>query len=873
MGKAPKLDQADRGFAPFDRADIEASIPGIFERQVRAGPHRTAVAGGSQMLSYDGLNRQSNRIAHAILRRRGDAEEPVALLFRQGSAAVAATLGSLKAGKIYVPLEPTQPAPELQRVIADCQPSLIITDGANEALAKALEGDTNRRMNVETMTAGLSEDDPGLRLSPDRVGYIFYTSGTTGPPKGVFDNHRNVLHNVMRYTNSLEIRATDRLSLIESCSYSGTVSSLFSALLNGAAICPFDLQGQGIERLGAWMERVGVTIFHSVPTIFEQLMATGRGFDDLRLIRLEGDRAERRQLALFQVRFGAGCVLVNGLGTTETGLVRQYFVTPNSKLDGDVVPIGHAVEDMEINVVDGDGRTVEEGCVGEIAVRSAYLACGYWQRPDLTETAFVVDPVDPILRTYRTGDLGRMRAGDCLDFLGRKDFRTKLRGHWIETAEIENALCEIESVSQALVLVRDDGSGAQQLVAYLVSAGASPSVDGIRRRLGQALPAILIPSRYVFLDAMPLDRNGKINQRGLPAPGHERPDLEERFVPPQTNEEEIVTACFCEVLKLDRVGRHDDFLDLGGDSLLATELLLLIEERLNVACPANLITRTFSVASIISGLGQENSESALVRIQDGDDRPPLICICNLPGQILDYYRLAEYLDPHLTVYCVQGRAFTTAGQRDVTVEDLAAAHVAEIVALQSDGPYHLCGNCFDGAVAFEVAQQLRRHGHEVATLALIDTAFPPDLPGPLARRVRSEWQALAKLAVRDWPLHLASRLGAFTARLALVGKRRVSLASERVPGRSTGAPNARSKDILDRNLRAESRYRPSRYDGAFVLICAGPPHDQQGWIGVADGRCRIIELPLDGQPTEAPHLTREPYVGAVAAHISEAMAI
>jgi non-ribosomal peptide synthetase component F len=244
----------------------------------------------------------------------------------------------------------------------------------------------------------------------------------------VFDNHRNVLHNVMRYTNNLEIGARDRLSLIESCSYSGTVSSLFSALLNGAAVCPFDLQGQGIARLASWIGRERITIFHSTPTIFEQLLATDREFDGLRMIRLEGDRAELRQISLFQSRFGAECVLVNGLGLTEAGIVRQFFVTPQTKVDGDVVPIGQAVEDMAISLVDSEGDDVEQGSVGEITIRSKYLACGYWKRPDLTEAAFLPDPNGGDTRIYRTGDLGRMHADGCLDYIGRKDFRAKVRG-------------------------------------------------------------------------------------------------------------------------------------------------------------------------------------------------------------------------------------------------------------------------------------------------------------------------------------------------------------------------------------------------------------------------------------------------------------
>jgi len=870
MRRGTRRSHEDRGFVRFDKSDIEGSIPRIFERQVHADPRRVAVGCDRQALSYDDLNRLSNRIAHAVLRRRGDVEEPIALLFRQGPSAVAATLGSLKSGKIYVPLEPTQPVPELQRIIAHCQPGLIIAERETAALAGRLIGEADRCLNVETIGADEPQDNPDLVLSPDRVCYIFYTSGTTGPPKGVFDNHRNVLHNVMRYTNNLEIGAKDRLSLIESCSYSGTVSSLFSALLNGAAVCPFDLQGQGIARLASWIERERITIFHSTPTIFEQLLATERKFESLRIIRLEGDRAELRQISLFQSRFGADCTLVNGLGLTEAGIVRQFFVTSRTKVDGDVVPIGQAIEDMDINLVDSEGGDVEQGSVGEIAIRSKYLACGYWKRPDLTEAAFLPDPNGGDTRIYRTGDLGRMHADGCLDYIGRKDFQAKVRGQWVDTAKVENALRAMEPISQALVAVRDDGLGAQQLVAYLVVKDVRPSVDRMRRILGETLPAVMVPSRYVFIDAMPLDRNGKIDRRGLPAPERHRPVLENAFVAPRNHEEGIVAQCFCTVLNVDSVGVHDDFLDLGGDSLLATELLLMIEERLEVDCSAAFIGQTFSVASIVSRLGQDYPESALVPIQTGDGRPPLFCIHNYSGYVLDYYRLAARLDPDRSVYGVQSRAFTKTACHDATIEDMAAAYLAEIIAVEAEGPYYLCGNCLGGTIAFEVAQQLRQQGREVALLALIDTAFPGGLLRDLVNRILDPYERrrLSKRPARHWPLYFARRIQNAARWAVAACRRHLILAADPIRGGGQ-RPESYRLGVLDRNKLAEARYKPHPYGGEIVLICPGAPHDQRGWIGIAGGGCNVIEVPLVGQPEKAPHLTDEPYVGPLAAHISK----
>jgi amino acid adenylation domain-containing protein len=860
----------DQGLVRFDRSNCELSIPDLFERQVRAYPGRIAVGCDRNSLSYDDLNRISNRIAHAILRCRGDRREPIALLFRQGPTAVAATIGLLKSGNIYVPLEPNQPVHELQKIFAHCQPGLIICNCETEALARSLVDDAGRHLNVETAVSDESEIDPGLDILPDRICYVFYTSGTTGPAKGVFDNHRNVLHNVMRYTNNLGVGAKDRLSLIQSCSFSGTVSSLFSALLNGAAVCPFDLQGQGIARLASWVERQRITVFHSTPTLFEQLMATGRKFDGLRMVRIEGDRAELRQISLFQSHFDADCVLVNGLGLTEAGIVRQYFLTPRTKIDGDVVPVGQAIEDMEINLVDNEGCNVDPGTVGEIVIRSRYLACGYWLQPKLTEAAFVPDPAGGGMRSYRTSDLGRLRADGCLDYLGRKDFQAKLRGQWVDTAKIESALCAMESINQALVLIRDGGLGTQQLTAYLVAAGAQPSVDGIRRALGRTLPTVMIPSRYVFIAGMPLDRNGKVDRRRFPAPERHRPILKNIFVAPRSQEEQVVAECFRAVLKIDRAGVHDDFLDLGGDSLLATELSMMIEERLEVECPAALMGRPSSVASIVSRLGQGLPESALVPIQIGDGRTPLFCIHNYSGDVSDYHRLAACLEPNRTVYGLQSREFSKAGIRDVRVEDMAAAYLMEIIAVDADGPYYLCGDCFGGTIAFEIAQQLRRQGRNVALLALIDTAFPGGFLYKLANRFLDPYRRrrLSKLTARQWLQHFVRRLQAFTRWVVSGSKRLLISAIERALGRRH-QPDSHRLGILQRNKLAQARYNPGQYDDEIVLICPGPPHNQRGWIGVAADGCHVIEVPLDGQPEQSPHLTHDPYVGTLATHISK----
>jgi pimeloyl-ACP methyl ester carboxylesterase len=259
-----------------------------------------------------------------------------------------------------------------------------------------------------------------------------------------------------------------------------------------------------------------------------------------------------------------------------------------------------------------------------------------------------------------------------------------------------------------------------------------------------------------------------------------------------------------------------------------------------------------------------------VPIQTGDGRPPLFCIHNYSGYVLDYYRLAARLDPDRRVYGVQSRAFTKTACRDATIEDMAAAYLAEIVAVEAEGPYYLCGNCLGGTIAFEIAQQLRQQGREVALLALIDTAFPGGLLRDLANRILGPYERrrFSKLPVGHWPLYLARRFQDFAHWAASACRRRFISATDPIRGGGR-SPASYRLGVLDRNKLAEARYKPRPYGGEIVLICPGPPSDQRGWIGIAGGGCDVIEIPLIGQPEKAPHLTHEPYVGSLAAHISK----
>ena len=278
-----------------------------------------------ESLTYAELNRLANQIAHIILATRGDHNDAVALLCGQRTLLIAAILGSLKAGKIYVPLDAQYLGGRTADILRDSAATLILTDASQLDKANEIVSPGISVLRVDTLESSVSREDLALGLAPDQLAYLFYTSGSTGKPKGVVDSHRNVLHNIMRYTNSLHICASDRLTLLQSCSFSGSVSSLFCALLNGATSFPFSLQDEGADRMASWLSQEGITIYHSVPSIF-RLLATGTcNYPSVRIIRLEGDQASPKDVEFYRKRFPDTCILVNGLGATECGIVRTVF--------------------------------------------------------------------------------------------------------------------------------------------------------------------------------------------------------------------------------------------------------------------------------------------------------------------------------------------------------------------------------------------------------------------------------------------------------------------------------------------------------------------------------------------------------------------
>jgi len=597
---------------PFGPEGLDRSIIDHFERQARRHATRLAVKSGNDVLTYAALDALANRIGRAILHGAPDGDRPVGLLLGQGALAVAAVLGVLKAGRIYVPLDPSYPRSRLDAVLEESGAGLILADRATRPLAAALTSDTCPLLDTDALPADVPAGAPARPIGPDSVAAIFYTSGSTARPKGVIQTHRNILHRIMIDAETFHLCPDDRLSLLPSPSYSVSLRNLFDALLTGASIHPFSIEEEGLVRLAGWLMEDRITVYFSVPAIFRQLAEGLTGAEDLdalRLICLVGEGATPRDVDFYRRRFARRAILVNSLASAETGIVRQYFIDADTRFEGDIVPAGYAVDGKEVRVVDDTGRPVPAGHAGEIAVQSRYLAPGYWQRPDLTSAAFLPDPDGGDRRIYLTGDLGRLTPDGCLLHLGRKDTRAKIRGLQVELAELEAALAALPAIREATVVSREHADGGSRLVAYLVTAGPGyPAVSTLRRALREKLPDHMIPSAFVVLAALPLTPNGKVDRRALPEPSVSRPHLDTPFVAPATPLETELARIWAEALELEGLGVGDDFLDLGGHSLAAARIASRVLGAFDVELPMASLFAATTVAAMARLISQRQAE-------------------------------------------------------------------------------------------------------------------------------------------------------------------------------------------------------------------------------------------------------------------------
>ncbi|WP_327675288.1 non-ribosomal peptide synthetase [Kitasatospora sp. NBC_00458] len=705
------------------------SLPGLFEAQAARTPDAVALAHDGGTVGYAELNARANRLAHHLVAHGVGPESPVALLMERSVDLVVATLAVLKAGGCYVPMHAGLPPERMTALLADTGAPVLLTDRADPGFAHT----------AAVVRPGDGHDgpdhDPGLTVHPDRLAYVMFTSGSTGTPKGVAVRHRDVVD--LAADRRWRDGRHERILLHSPHAFDAATYELWTPLLAGGTVVIAPPGTLDAAALHAVATRHDVTAVFLTKALFDLVAEQApETFAALRTVSTGGEAASGTLMRRVLERC-PDLLLAHVYGPTEATTFATHHHLTAADLDGPRAPIGGPLDNMRAHVLDARLQPVPPGVPGELYVAGAGLARGYWRRPALTAERFVADPFTPGGRMYRTGDLVRRRAGDgAIEFLGRIDGQVKLRGFRIELGEIEAVLSRHPAVRQVIVVAREDRPGDTRLVGYCAATSDDPAglAAGLRRFAAESLPAYMVPSAVTVLPALPLNANGKVDRRALPAPDLGA-DAEGRA--PRDDRERTLCALFGEVLGIDGITIDDDFFELGGHSLLATRLVGRARTELGAELAIGDLFQAPTVAALAARLATDPARPALRPAERPEHLPVsfaqrrLWFLGQAEGPAATYnvtlaLRLTGPLDP-AALEAALGDVLdrhealrTVFGEQDgVPYQRVLAAPPAPLLSVTDRPVEELTGHTFDLSAEVPVHAYLRPEGPDEHVLLLV----------------------------------------------------------------------------------------------------------------------------------------------------------
>jgi amino acid adenylation domain-containing protein len=622
--RGPLLVEWDKTKADFPR---DKCLHQWFEAQVARTPEAVAVVFEQKRLTYRELNQRANQLAHYLKKLGVGPEVLVGIYMARSLEMVVGLLGILKAGGAYLPLEPTYPQERLAFMLEEAQTPVLLTQEQGLPGIPPIELGGNsgslRLVCLETDWAIISEESQENLVSgvkPDNLAYVIYTSGSTGKPKGVMNTHLGICNRLLWMQQAYQLTTDDRVLQKTPFSFDVSVWEFFWPLLAGARLVVAKPEG---HRDSAYLVKLiaeqQITTLHFVPSMF-QVFVTEPGIENCTSIRQVFCSGEALPFELQKVLFARHktAQLHNLYGPTEAAIDVTFWQCLREQTHQKTVPIGRPIANTQIYLLDPHLKSVPVGEAGELHIGGLGLARGYLNRPELTQEKFIPNPFSDEIgtRLYKTGDLARYRPDGNIEYLGRLDHQVKMRGFRIELGEIEAVLNQDPAVQQALVIAREDEPGNKRLVAYLVSESRPErtTVAHIRHLLTAKLPDYMIPASFVFLSAMPLTPNGKIDRQALPKPDSARPEFIDEFEAPRTPMEEILAGIWAEVLQLEPVGIHDNFIELGGHSLLATQIISRLRDIFQLELPLQTVLEWPTVAKLAEHVEARRQQTHLLPV-------------------------------------------------------------------------------------------------------------------------------------------------------------------------------------------------------------------------------------------------------------------
>jgi amino acid adenylation domain-containing protein len=896
ISRLPLIDEDERrqlvrGSSPVCHDEpLPPSLHGLFEARARKSPERVAIRDRGIEVTYGELDRHAESLSVRLRSLGLGPEQPVTVCLPRSLDLVVAMLAVLKAGGVYVPLDPDQPAERLSYLLDDCKARLLVTrrsmlqrlpgkleilgpETSDLVIAENVQGRGQlTRFRPSSEGEGLSgttcRGNAAASTAPsDQLAYVIYTSGSTGRPKGALIEHRGVVNFVRAFNRVLEIQPGDRVLFSFSPSSDGSISDVFSALAHGACLVLADVETV-LEpgRLQDLLREDQVTTATLTPSLMELLQS-----DELPALHTVCAVGEPLPADL-AARWALGRRLINGYGLTETSIGACLGLV--SLPIGHRPSIGRPLDNVQIYVLDPCLEPVPIGVPGEICIGGVQVGRGYLNQPELTAARFIPNPFcqEPGACLYRTGDLGRYRNDGSLEFLGRLDEQVKIRGFRVEPVEIASALEEHPLVDQAVVLVREDQPGQKRLVAYVVPGSAPPPglVSQLRAHLAARLPAPMIPSAIVTLDSLPRTVQGKLDRRVLPPP--ER-SLAANHVAPHNEQEKMIAAIWERLLGVEPIGTTDNFFELGGHSILAVQMMAEIERQTGRRLPLASLFQEATVGQLARLLRMPEMcepETSLVLLQSKGQGRPLFCIHPAGGTVFCYRHLAEKLGQDRPLYGVQAVGIDGSREPYDRLEDMAAHYIAAIRSVQPRGPYLLAGWSLGGNLAFEVARQFSEQAETIGLLALFDTApLRPD-------RAPAQEEFLPLLMdffpdEKNLPLETLQAMS--TPEQLEYFIQRAAQAQIVLAAGDSGAGRA-VFEVFGANMQAILNYRQRAYPGRLTLFAVEHHPDlfpaarqpDFGWSRWAQGGVETCRVPGDHI-----HMVLDPHVQPLAEQLRQCL--
>lgn len=700
------------------------TLTSAFDALAERWPERLAVSYKDQEMTYQQLKLYSDQLAmllHAQGLTRGDR---IALLFDHGADMIIALLGVMKSGYTYVPLNPSYPEYQLEHILNDSQTACLITNQQNSGLAEHLKHLTGKcqvilleDLNSESVVPQQSWNSP----LPKDAAYLLYTSGSTGRPKGVVQSHINVLYFIRAYIKRLQITEDDKLSMFSSYNHDAGIVDIFSALLSGACLCIYDLRSQGIgSSMEAWMNEKKITIYHSVPTVYRYFLSglTSKVRAPLRYIVLGGEQVTPSDVVYHRDYFDEQSLFVNLLGSSEVSITMMNLIPDDYRLNSRFVPLGTPVDGMQVAINNTQGQQAACYEIGELVYANPHIALGYWNLPEVTNRAFVEQSESE--RAFNSGDLARLHADGRVEYIGRTDTMTKIRGYRVDYGEIESIISQFPAVELCVVTA---GEPEKVLTAYYqVKPDHELSPKEIKDRLEELLPDYMVPSYITELNPIPLTSNGKVDRKALPQVGPYMSESESDHAC-MTDMESILCEVCKEIVGVNTVNLNSSIQDQGGHSLKVLQIVARLTELLGIDLPFTLFfQRNNTLRNIAKSISDNLALNPKGSFNISISNEAVLLNDKQAGNIFAFPPIGAYGYSYQEfALCITNHSFYVFDY--IEASNKVEEYVGYIRAVQPEGPYILLGYSLGGFLAYEVARELLRKGQEVSKVIMLDSRF------------------------------------------------------------------------------------------------------------------------------------------------------